>query len=136
MKRKSRSELFLLELIIVILVFAISAAACTSVLARAYVTSRESRELDFAVRSARSCTELMKAWRGDTDKCAERLGGQSEGVTLTVYSDGEMAGAAEENAAYSMTAALNDGCRFTVSVSGKNGEIYSLESALAKEAAQ
>lgn len=136
MKRKSRSELFLLELIFVTLVFAVSAAVCTSVFAKAYTVSRESGELDFGVRTARSCIEVVKSRRGNVSECAEILGAKADNNSITLYFDEDMNSTQAESAPYKAVIEFKENCRFTVSVSGKDGEIYSLESAYIKEGAE
>ena len=136
MKKKSRSELFLLELIFVTLVFAVSAAVCTSVFAKAYTISKESGNLDFGVRIARSCTEVVKSQNGNAEKCAEILGGKAENGSITLYFDEEMNSTQAESAPYKAVIEFKDNCSFTVSVSDKDGKIYSLESAYIKEGAE
>ena len=56
----SKSAIFLFELMIVILVFSIAAAICTSIFAKGYQYSSESENLTHAVINAESAAEKFK----------------------------------------------------------------------------
>lgn len=56
----SKSAIFLFELMIVILVFSIAAAICTSIFAKGYQYSSESENLTHAVINAESAAEKYK----------------------------------------------------------------------------
>lgn len=56
-----RENLFLLELVCCLLLFALCAAVCTGLLVRAHGMSRESAELTDAVYIAQSAAEAWKA---------------------------------------------------------------------------
>jgi Tfp pilus assembly protein PilE len=67
----SKSAIFLFELMFVILIFAISAAVCSSIFAEAYGVSTRSEELTMAVVKAESAAEEFKAGEGETAKALE-----------------------------------------------------------------
>ena len=80
MKRSnSNSSLFLIELVIVILLFSI----CSAVSMRMFVTSRQlvqrSNALSSGVLTAQSAAECYKAYKGELNKVSERLDGKTEG---------------------------------------------------------
>jgi len=85
MNQRSRSTLFLIEQLIVIAVFAICSAACVRILASAYLTARESKDVVNAILIAESGAESYKATAGDIGKTADILGG----VTGTAGGAGE-----------------------------------------------
>lgn len=87
-QRSSRSGLFLLELMIVILFFAVTSAICMNLFVQAHLTSTAGSELTAAVREVQSAAELFKAADGDLKKLAESLGGQPiDGPVLNLYYD-------------------------------------------------
>jgi Tfp pilus assembly protein PilE len=57
----SKSAIFLFELMMVILVFTVSAAICTSIFVKAYKFSEDSEDLTMAVIKAESVAERFKA---------------------------------------------------------------------------
>ena len=83
MRTPSRTNLFLLELILVILFFSLCAAVCTGVFAAAKQTADRSRDLGSAVLLAESAAECFKASSGDLDACAAYLGAARDGDTVT-----------------------------------------------------
>ncbi|MDR2157425.1 MAG: hypothetical protein LBO81_06580 [Clostridiales Family XIII bacterium] len=60
----SKSAVFLFELMVVILIFTIAAAVCTSIFAKAYSFSSDSKNLTMAVIKAESAAERFKASKG------------------------------------------------------------------------
>lgn len=55
----SRSELLLMEIILAILFFSLASAVCLQLFVKASLLSRDTRELDLAVRCAVSTAELL-----------------------------------------------------------------------------
>ena len=87
-QRSSRSGLFLLELMIVILFFAVTSAICMNLFVKAHLTSAAGSELTSAVREAQSVAELFKAADGDLKRLAESLDVRPiDGPTLNLYYD-------------------------------------------------
>ena len=73
MKTRSKTPLFLMELIIMLLVFSISAAVCLQFFSGAKKISEESRKLDAAVMQTQTIAECWKASHGDLEETAEML---------------------------------------------------------------
>lgn len=90
MRTHSKTPLFLMELIIMLLVFSVSAAICLQVFAGARRISDESRKLDLAVMQAQNVAECWKSTYGDLDETAELLGVNAEKDMLSVYHEKEM----------------------------------------------
>ena len=78
MRTHSKTPLFLMELIIMLLVFSISAAICLKVFAGAKRIADDSRRLDAAVMMAQTAAEYWKSTYGDMDKTAEMMGAVSK----------------------------------------------------------
>lgn len=95
----SRSGLFLIELIIVILFFALSAAVCMKLFVFAYTMTEYSSEISHAAAAAQNTAECFKAAEGDIVKTAELLGAAfdnnillynpDDDITLTLIADTE-----------------------------------------------
>ena len=78
MRTHSKTPLFLMELIIMLLVFSVSAAICLQVFAGARRISDESHRLDVSVMLAQTAAESWKASHGDLNETAERMGAVPE----------------------------------------------------------
>lgn len=76
---KSRASLVLMEQLVMILVFALCAALCLGLFARADALSRETELQDRAVVLAQSVADAVKACRGDLDEAARIAGGEDAG---------------------------------------------------------
>jgi len=74
MRNRSRSTLFLIEQLIVIAVFALCAAACIGILASAYFSANDSRDVSKAILIAENAAESFKATGGDLDNVVRILG--------------------------------------------------------------
>ena len=85
MNTRSKSGLFLIELVIVILVFSLSAAVCLRLFFQSRLISNESRNLSQASLSVQSVADCYKAMDGDFNKTAEFLGGSLEEDTIDFY---------------------------------------------------
>ena len=72
-RQNSRSGLFLMEMIIVILFFSICAAICVNVFAKARVTADGARALNSAASRAANVAETYKAADGDIERAAQLL---------------------------------------------------------------
>lgn len=70
-KSKSRTALFLMELIIAILFFSIASAVCMQLFAKAHLTSVKTRELNKAVSIAQSYAEVMRGTDGSIDSIVQ-----------------------------------------------------------------
>ena len=90
MRTHSKTPLFLMELIIMLLVFSISAAICLQVFAGARRISDESHRLDVAVMQAQTAAECWKASHGDLKETAERMGTVPENDGFVLFHEEEM----------------------------------------------
>ena len=68
---KSKTSLFLMELIITILLFAACGAVCVKVFVMSHVMTRETVELNEAVSIAQGFAEVMRGTGGDMDSVLE-----------------------------------------------------------------
>ena len=84
---RSKSGLFLMELIIVILFFSISAAICMRIFSTAKIKSDYSRDISNASVVAQSCADSFKAYNGDPEKTAIAIEGAklSDSVVIAYY---------------------------------------------------
>ena len=78
---KSKASLFLMEQLVMILVFALAAALCLGIFVRADSVSEDIRRRDAAVVLARNGAELLKA-TGDPAQVLKQL--EHEEFTLTI----------------------------------------------------
>lgn len=81
---KSRASLVLMEQLIMILIFALTAALCLQVFVRADGISWETELQDQAVLLAQNGAETLKACGGNLDEAAKTLGGEADGNAVTV----------------------------------------------------
>ena len=98
-----KSSLFLMEQLIVILVFALCAAICVKIFVSSYIIASDSKDLNHALLIAESGAECYKAAAGDMGKAAHILGGSLQsGVAggLTVFYDDRWRVCADNEAAY------------------------------------
>jgi len=65
---RSKSTLFLIEQLIVVAVFAICAVACIRIISTAYLYSRDSRDVGFAIIAAENLAESFKATPDNFDR--------------------------------------------------------------------
>ncbi|MBR1909195.1 MAG: hypothetical protein IJ821_01270 [Lachnospiraceae bacterium] len=68
---KSKTSLFLMELIITILLFAACGAVCVKLFVTSYVMTKETVELNEAVSIAQGFAEVMRGTNGDIDSVIE-----------------------------------------------------------------
>ena len=116
MKTRSKTPLFLMELIIMLLVFSISAAVCLQVFSGAKKISEESRKLDAAVMQAQKVAECWKASHGDLKKTADMLYVIPDETGFKLYD--------EEN--WLHTEVFCEDATMNISVLSGEEEIYSL----------
>ena len=95
-RESSKSSLFLLELMISIVFFALAAAGCGQVFAKAHMLSQEAGRLDMAVSVAQSLAEECSGSRmEDNQRYYDELGnvcGKEDGVYLAEILQTEQAG--------------------------------------------
>ena len=128
---KSKATLSLIELVIMILVFAVAAASGLKVFTYADSRSKEIELNDFAVTQVRNAAEAVKHTAGDMAAAAELLHGRQSDNGLEVFygDDLEPADAAGK---YVLRAEPEEsGSEYLglaeISMNGPDGVIYSLE---------
>ena len=72
-RSSSKSGLFLIELIIAIVFFALSSASCIQLFVKAHTLSAKSSDLNTAVIQAQNAAELFKASGGDAERLSQLL---------------------------------------------------------------
>jgi len=80
---KNKASLLLMEQLVMILVFALAAALCLQVFAKAEAISTENARRDQAVVLAQNAAQLLQATAGDTE-AAEALGQDGFQVRVTL----------------------------------------------------
>jgi len=85
---RQKTPLVLMELGIMLGVFALAAALCLQGFAAAGRISRESVRRDAAVTAAQNAAEVLRSTRGDLTESAEILGGAVSGQVWTLEYDG------------------------------------------------
>lgn len=104
LKSRSKSSLFLMELIIVLMFFSLCAATCMQIFANAKVKTDYSRDLTNAAFTAESAAEVYKACGGDLEETASKLGGTADSDgRLVLYYNSDWETAAKADAAFVMT---------------------------------
>lgn len=104
LKSRSKSSLFLMELIIVLMFFSLCAATCMQIFANAKVKTDYSRDLTNAAFVAESVAEVYKAVGGDLEATASKCDGEAvpDGV-MKIYYDKDWNPTAQDGAVYVMT---------------------------------
>lgn len=120
----SSSGMFLCELLIAILVFAVAAAVCVRIFVFANFTATDSSTLNHAVIAAQNGAECFKATGGDLSEAAKLLGTAGNGNAITIYMDQNWKSTNDENAPYLVTVE-----RTSRQVGCVNGEVTVSENA-------
>ncbi|MBQ7936893.1 MAG: hypothetical protein IJ283_00115 [Oscillospiraceae bacterium] len=97
---KSKAPLTLMEQIIMLLVFALSAAICLQVFAHAGEISDEIEKRGNAVTAVQNIAESLKINGGDLEKHAAFYGGTCEEDSWKMFFDSEWKPCEEENSEY------------------------------------
>ena len=85
MNTRSKSSLFLIELVIVILVFSLSAAVCLRLFFESRKISDQSRNVSQASITVQTVADCYKAMKGDFNKTAQLLDGTVKGQVVEFY---------------------------------------------------
>lgn len=85
--KRSKSVLFLMELILIIFFFSICSSICLKVFASAKTVSDYSDNLNNASVLAQDGAECYKAYNGDLSKVAKELGGEIDNGNVVVKGD-------------------------------------------------
>lgn len=87
-RSRSKSRLFFIEILIIIVFFSICAGVCMNLFAKAKLISVESSDLTKGVMEAQTAAETIKA-EGDSPELEKLLGGCRDGNTIRIYYDGQ-----------------------------------------------
>lgn len=85
---KNRASLLLMEQLIMVLVFALSATICLQIFVKADAISRTTARTDAGVVLAQNGAEILKSCGGDLEQAAQLLGGTLENGSISVSRDG------------------------------------------------
>jgi hypothetical protein len=136
MKRtNSRSALFLGEVVLALLIFALCSAVCVGLLFRAYRISEASRELSQAVFCAQSAAESFK-YQPDLEKVAALLGGDMRSGRCYIYYNKSWQQTTGQDAVFTMLIAPHseEGVAYAdISLSDEAGSIFELHAAVYEE---
>lgn len=125
---KNKSSLTLMELLIMLLVFALAAALCLQAFAAADRISGHSAVLDRAVLEAQNAAETLKNCGGDYEAAADLYGGTWDGGSWRVeVEDGHLT-AAPQDSPHPLT-----GCALITVTDGDGNELYTLPVVWQKE---
>ena len=103
---KHKAPLALIELLIMLLVFALAAALCLQAFSAAEQISAENRMRDSAVSQAQNAAELLKYYDGDLSAAAEHMGGSSDDSRWIISYDANW-NIVTENGVYQLSATLS-----------------------------
>lgn len=84
---RSKSGLFLMELIIAIAFFAFSSSNCIQLFAKAHTLSAKSAGVNMAIATAQSAAECFKSTGGNPEEMSMLLGATAAGSLLTAQYD-------------------------------------------------
>ncbi len=130
--KSSKTKLFLIELIVVIFLFAVSSVVCVNLFASARLMSINSSDMTNAMLRAQSAAEMIRRPDGDpraaaVDNAVPGIGG------YTVYYDENWAGLpGEAQSAYQMTVTFTEDERLLkadIAVKKRGDELYRINTA-------
>ena len=84
---KRSASLILVELLIMLTVFAVAAAICLRVFVWSDENSKQSTAADYALLQAQNAAEMIKHYHGDFSLAAEDYGGHWDGASWKVSFD-------------------------------------------------
>jgi hypothetical protein len=113
--QRSKQHLLLIELLLAILFFVLSAAICSGIFVRAYKIGQDSADVSEATLRATQAAEVFKYANGDLTVVAALLEGKiSEARNIVIYYDEEWQVVRQDSGAKKMTLTTIDeayGCR-------------------------
>lgn len=126
---RSKSSLFLMEMIVVILFFAITSAICIGLFTKAHQTAQDSVELTHAVLLSETAAETFKAAAGQLPPTAAALGGKIESDNVCIIGYDRDWQVTDQQPSYTMTITVSaaEGIATAEILTQKKGaEIYQL----------
>ena len=130
-RKDARASLFLIELIIAVLFFALGSAVCAQAFARAHTVSRQARELAFASATVSSAAEALEYSDGTLQAFRTWFpeAYEQDGALEAAY-DADLAPCGRESGSYTLHAAAHETegvRRAEISMTGRDGEmLYAL----------
>lgn len=97
--RRSKATLFLFELVIIILIFAICCAICLSLFTASRRISIEAQDLSYAIIEAQSVAESLKGCHGDLAALQAIIDGTEQDDKILVYYDDDWQAVQDSNSA-------------------------------------
>lgn len=128
--KRSATGLFLLELLVVILFFSISAAVCLRMFTAARLAASYSDNVSLAVVQAQSAAECFKTARGDLADAASLLGAEATETGLIAYYDKAWEICGESDAVFTLTLTAN-GYEAHISVADEKTEYVAIDAVAA-----
>jgi len=128
MRTRSKTSLFLMEIVLMLLFFSLSAAVCMQVFAFAQTTADYSRNLSRASFEAQSVAECYKAVAGDLEQMARILDAdmQKDNTVILCY-DTDWNSCTLFEATFLLTAREVDGLgEITVQKNGEGSPLFTL----------
>lgn len=126
-----KSSLFLMELIIVLFFFALCAAVCVNMFAKANLINQQSYELNKSIIAAQNAAQCFKAADSNTEKLADLLSGAADVNVVKIGYDKNWQNTEIENAVYIMNIVINKNngnlSKAKITVTKADKVIYSLE---------
>lgn len=115
-RSKSKSSLFLMEMIVTILFFSIASAICVRLFAASHILSKQADELNMAVAASQSFVEVMRGTDGSIEKLLEQFPNAEliNDHTLEQYYDESYTECVFEDAVYVAEITLSDTNAFHV----------------------
>lgn len=88
---KSKTSLFLMELVIAIMFFSVCAAICMQLFVQAHIIGNKTRELNYAVASAQGFAEVMRGTDGSIEEILKYypMAASDNETFFEVYYDGD-----------------------------------------------
>ncbi|WP_352399061.1 hypothetical protein [Anaerotignum sp.] len=124
MSYRSKTPLFLMEMVIMLLVFAISAGICLKIFVEGKRISQESYQLDKACMQAQMVAEYWQRTKGNIKDTAELLQAEGNGSELFLYFD-ENWNRAEAKEKFSLSVIIQDATAKIIVFDGDQ-EIFSI----------
>ena len=108
MRATSKSNLFLIELIVAILFFSLSSVVCVRLFTVAHLKSQESLQRNLAVLQSQNIAELYRNEKGDIGQIATMTNAKNENEEYTCYFNmaGDFVQTSDEN--FIMTFTLDE----------------------------
>lgn len=124
MSTQSKTPLFLMEVVIMLLVFSISASICLKVFAEGKRISEESYQLDKACMETQKAAEYWQSSKGDIAQTGRLLQAKVTGDTLELYFDSDWK-PVQKNAVFTLTMETS-GAKAEIVIHDQEKELFSL----------